>query len=73
VTIHHRDATIAAPGDYGSEGCVYQACANIPRFGDDYATIGSWIIGDEPAGIGLREDESEITRNTSRFVPHYFV
>jgi glutathionylspermidine synthase len=35
-------------------------------------TIGSWVIGDEPAGIGLREDESEITRNTSRFVPHYF-
>ena len=37
-----------------------------------YVTIGAWIVGDEPAGIGLREDESPITRNTSRFVPHYF-
>ena len=30
------------------------------------------IIGDEPAGIGIREDESPVTKNTSRFLPHYF-
>jgi len=29
-------------------------------------------VGEEPAGIGIREDASPITRNTSRFVPHYF-
>ena len=73
VSIHRGGTTIAAPGDYGAEGRVFQACVPIPRFGDDYVTVGSWVIGDEPAGIGLREDESEITRNTSRFVPHYFV
>jgi glutathionylspermidine synthase len=73
VTIHRGDATIAAGGDYGAEGRICQAYAPIPRFGDDYATIGSWIVGDAPAGIGLREDASPITRNTSRFVPHYFV
>ena len=73
VSIHHGGATIAAPGDYGGEGSICQAYVPIPRFGDDYVTIGSWVVGDEPAGIGLREDQSEITRNTSRFVPHYFV
>ena len=73
VSIHRRGATIAAPGDYGGEGSIFQAYVPIPRFGDDYVTIGSWVVGDEPAGIGLREDQSEITRNTSRFVPHYFV
>jgi glutathionylspermidine synthase len=73
VAIHHGGTTIAAPGDYGAEGRVYQAYVPIPRFGDDYVTVGSWVIGDEPAGVGLREDASEITRNTSRFVPHYFV
>jgi glutathionylspermidine synthase len=73
VTIHRSSETIAAGGEYGGEGYIYQAYAPIPRFGDDYATIGAWIIGDEPAGIGLREDASPITRNTSRFVPHYFV
>jgi glutathionylspermidine synthase len=73
VAIHHGGATVAAEGDYGAEGRIYQAYVPIPRFGDDYVTVGSWVIGDEAAGIGLREDASEITRNTSRFVPHYFV
>jgi glutathionylspermidine synthase len=59
-------------GRYGAEGYIYQAAATLPRFGDDYAVIGSWIVGDQPAGIGIREDVSPITRNTSRFVPHYF-
>ena len=62
----------ATEGDYGAEGFVYQAVAPLPKFGDDYALIGSWIIGDKPAGIGIREDTSPITRNTSRFVPHCF-
>jgi len=35
--------------------------------------IGSWIIGEEAAGIGIREDRSRITGNLSRFVPHYLV
>jgi len=73
VTIHRGGETIAAAGDYGAEGCIYQGYTPIPRYGDDYVTIGAWIIGDEPAGIGLREDASPITCNTSRFVPHYFV
>jgi len=72
VIIHQGGTTIAADGEYGDEGRIYQAYAPVPRFGDDYVTIGAWIIGDEPAGIGLREDTSPITRNTSRFVPHYF-
>ena len=73
VIVHAAGATIKADGEYGAEGYVYQAYSPIPRFGNDYTTIGAWIVGDEPAGIGLREDESPITRNTSRFVPHYFI
>jgi glutathionylspermidine synthase len=73
VTLHVDGRTVAADGDYGAEGRIYQAYAPIPRFGDDHVTIGSWIIGDVPAGIGLREDSGPITRNSSRFVPHYFV
>jgi glutathionylspermidine synthase len=62
----------ATEGDYGAEGFVYQAVASLPKFEHDHALIGSWIVGDKPAGIGVREDTSPITRNTSRFVPHYF-
>jgi glutathionylspermidine synthase len=73
VVLHRGNETITSDGDYGEEGRIQQAYAPIPRFGDDYVTIGAWIIGDEPAGIGMREDVGPITCNTSRFVPHYFV
>ena len=72
VTIARAGATIEAGGDYGDEGFVWQADHPLPRFGANYTVIGSWVVGDAPAGIGLREDDSPITRNSSRFVPHYF-
>jgi glutathionylspermidine synthase len=61
------------PGAYGAEGFVYQGLATIPCYDGNYTVIGSWIVGDAAAGIGMREDDTPITRNTSRFVPHYFV
>jgi glutathionylspermidine synthase len=72
VTIRSRDGEIAVPGQYGAEGFIYQGYQPLPNYGDGYMVIGSWIIGDEAAGIGIREDESPVTKNTSRFVPHYF-
>jgi glutathionylspermidine synthase len=63
----------SSDGDYGAEGFVYQALAPLPRHDADYVVVGSWVIDGVPAGIGLREDVTPITRNTSRFVPHYFV
>jgi glutathionylspermidine synthase len=73
VSINARGELIEAPGEYGEEGFIWQAYQRLPRFGANHTVIGSWIVGEEPAGIGIREDESPITRNTSRFVPHYFV
>lgn len=58
-------------GPYGEEGYVRQAMHLLPRFGDDWTVIGSWIVAGQPAGIGIREDDTPITRDTSRFVPHY--
>src|SRR6185437_4025088 len=49
---------------------VYQEMFQLPDFGNNYPLIGSWIIGREPAGIGIREAGSLITDNLSRFVPH---
>ena len=72
VTLRMREGGHAAPGEYGAEGYVYQGLARLPDFGARYPVIGSWVIGDEAAGMGIREDDSPITRNTSRFVPHYF-
>jgi glutathionylspermidine synthase len=59
-------------GVYGAEGYVYQADAAMPAFGGNYPVIGSWVVASQPAGIGIREDSTAITRDTSRFVPHFF-
>jgi glutathionylspermidine synthase len=57
-------------GPYGSEGFVRQAFALLPTFDGQYPVIGSWIVGDQTCGLSIREDESPITGNTSRFLPH---
>jgi glutathionylspermidine synthase len=62
----------AVSGPYGHEGWVYQAFAPLPEFDGWHPVIGSWVVGDEPAGIGIREAEGLITEDHCYFVPHYF-
>lgn len=57
-------------GEYGEEGFVYQQLYKLPDFDGYRPVIGSWIIGDQAAGIGIRETNSLVTDNFSRFVPH---
>ncbi len=59
-------------GPYGREGMIVQQFHPLPKFGDSYTVIGSWLINDQPAGIGLREDHQLITQDLSRFYPHIF-
>jgi len=73
VTIYGANGEVKAQtsGEYGEEGFIYQAFAPLPEFGQNYALVGSWLIGGEPAGIGIRESDSLITNNMSRFVPQF--
>jgi glutathionylspermidine synthase len=32
--------------------------------------LGAWVVDGEAAGLGIREAETLITDNQSRFVPH---
>jgi glutathionylspermidine synthase len=57
-------------GEYGAEGFIYQELFTLPNFSDHYPVIGSWVIGQEPAGMGIREANTLVTDNKSRFVPH---
>lgn len=69
---HEADSSIyQVEGPYGEEGYIRQAMHLLPRFGNDWTVIGSWVVAGQPAGIGIREDDTPITRDTSRFVPHY--
>jgi len=58
-------------GDYGEEGHIYQALAELPEFGGNRPIFGVWVVDHEAAGLGIREDTRRITGNLSRFVPHY--
>ncbi|GLS27237.1 glutathionylspermidine synthase family protein [Marinibactrum halimedae] len=64
---------VGSEGPYGEEGFIYQAHHPLPRFGESYSLIGSWLVGDEAAGISIREDEGPITQDMSRFLPHVIV
>ncbi|HUB59310.1 MAG TPA: glutathionylspermidine synthase family protein [Puia sp.] len=57
-------------GDYGAEGHIYQQLFTLPDFGGKHPVLGSWIIGQEPAGMGIRESDNLVTDNLSRFIPH---
>lgn len=62
----------ASDGPYGAEGFVYQALHRLPKTEGGYPVIGSWVVASQSAGIGIREDDGPITRDGSRFIPHYF-
>jgi glutathionylspermidine synthase len=73
VQVIEADRVVAETGGgYGAEGFVYQAHAPLPAFDGNYPVIGAWVVASQPAGIGIREDSTAITSNTSRFVPHCF-
>jgi glutathionylspermidine synthase len=71
VTLVVDGATVdQAPGDYGREGHIMQALAPLPDLDGNFPVVGAWIVAGQSCGVGIREDASPITRNTSRFVPH---
>ncbi|MDB5192966.1 MAG: glutathionylspermidine synthase family protein [Segetibacter sp.] len=68
--VHEGDMLEFTEGHYGQEGYVFQELFTLPGFNGNYPVIGSWIVGQEPGGIGIREANNLITDNKSRFVPH---
>ena len=73
VTWVERGVTLEeSGGDYGEEGFVFQAVANLPEFNGNRPVFGVWMVDHEAAGLGIREDARRITGNLSRFVPHFF-
>ncbi len=57
-------------GPYDKGAFVRQALSPLPVFDGNHPVIGSWLVGGKACGMGVREDTSPITCNTSRFIPH---
>jgi glutathionylspermidine synthase len=73
IAIVENGQTIAETGgDYADGRHIYQEFHPLPSFGGRYPVVGSWIVNGYACGMGIREDDGLITRNSSRFVPHVF-
>ena len=57
-------------GPYNGSGYILQTYHPVPVFSGNHTLIGSWVIGDRAGGIGIREDATTITKDSSRFIPH---
>ncbi len=76
----HNVAIVAATGEqlvdtggvYTDSGYIYQAYAAAPMFGSARPNLGVWMVNDYACGMGVREDDSLVISNQSRFVPHIF-
>ncbi|WP_344975811.1 glutathionylspermidine synthase family protein [Salinactinospora qingdaonensis] len=68
VTSPGRSAS--APGEHGTESCVFQQFQPLPEFEGQHPVLGVWLVGDEAAGLSIRETSGPITDETSSFVPH---
>ena len=73
ISIVNGDQVLTTAGPYDAQLSVYQQYMPLPVFEGWHPVIGSWVVGDEPAGMGIREDRGLIHGNQSRFVPHFVV
>jgi glutathionylspermidine synthase len=70
MTIVGAGLETATGGVYGEEGYVYQLLDPLPEFDGMRPVLGAWIVGDEAAGMGIRETPGLITDDGATFVPH---
>jgi glutathionylspermidine synthase len=49
---------------------VYQLFDPLPVFDGYRPALGAWVVGDEAAGLGIRETAGLVTDNGASFVPH---
>ena len=60
-------------GEYGEEGYVYQELVDVQPYDGYYPLIGSFVIGGEACGMGIRDTKTKITDNMSLFTPHIII
>ncbi len=71
ISITLPDGTsVATEGPDADGPWIEQRYHPLKEFDGNYPLIGSWVVADRAVGMGLREDCSRITQDTSRFVPH---
>jgi glutathionylspermidine synthase len=73
TVLEYGQQLATTPGEYGAGPFIYQQFHDTPKFDGKTIVLGSWLVNGYACGMGIREDDSLITSNTSRFVPHRIV
>jgi glutathionylspermidine synthase len=69
VAIREAGQTLAETGgEFGAEGAIHQEYAPLA---EGNAVLGLWMVGEAPAGLGVRESDTLITTAAARFLPHF--
>lgn len=64
------EQAFVSEGEYGDEGYIGQALCPPPFINGHGPVCGVWIANNTACGLGIREDNSPVTGNNARFVPH---
>jgi glutathionylspermidine synthase len=70
ISIVSPGSEVRTGGVYGEEGYVYQLFDPLPEFDGFRPALGAWIVGDDAAGLGIRETAGLVTEGGAAFVPH---
>jgi len=74
IRIYEADGTLLAarPERHAAgQECVYQQFIDLPSFDGNHAVLGTWMVGEHAAGLGIRESDHLVTDTDARFVPHF--
>ena len=70
ISIVAPGSAVSTGGVYGAEGFVYQLFHPLGEFDGFRPVLGAWLVGDEAAGLGIRETVGLVTDDGAAFVPH---
>jgi len=59
-------------GAYGEYPKIFQEFIEGVRFDDKLPMLSVWMIGEDATALSIRECDTLITTNNSRFIPHIF-
>jgi glutathionylspermidine synthase len=73
ITENGKVTEAAEDRSYDNHTTIIQAYQPQPVMGGFRPILGSWVVGTTCVGLGIREDQSKITQDLSRFKPHFIL
>ncbi|MEE3000103.1 MAG: glutathionylspermidine synthase family protein [Pseudomonadota bacterium] len=64
------NSLLKSDGPYGGGPNILQAFEPLPEFEGKYPLVGCWMVASKAVGLCVREDDTLITGNEARVIPH---